>query len=143
MENQKTDKGWEYNGNVFEDEYSALSALKADQTPNPIWDNLDLEVPTDAALEILYDGQERATSFGTFVTGYLQEHGGSIVALAKKIEVSKQTIFDWMNAKSIPSGNHALRILDVMDCTPAILEEALQDNFQKTKESYFEKLKKA
>lgn len=143
MEIKRTTSGWLYNGNIFADLQSAEAAQIADRRDDPLWASLDLHAPIEAKPELVYDGLNQGTSFGTFVTLYLRANDSSIVALAKKIEVSKQTMFDWMNARSIPSANHAKRIVAVMGCSISTLEKALQDNFQRTKDSYFEKLRKA
>lgn len=143
MEIKKDKRGWLYNGNIFTTEEDAHRAKKADEDPEAeaFWSKLDYKVPENAQPELAYDGIRSATSFGTFVTKFVSENSMSIVRLAKEIGVSKQSVFDWMNGKSIPSTNHALKLIQVTGCSTDMLMQALSDNFQKQKEQYLQRLK--
>lgn len=137
MEIKKTAAGWEYDGIVFVDERSARATKEADEKGLPV-----LENDPNAEIRLVYD-DEKGLSFGLFVTQYLKRTDDSIVSLAKNIGVSRQALFDWMNARSIPSRKHVAAILKITGCSPDTLKLALHDNFEMQKTRLFENLKKA
>ncbi len=137
MEIKKTKAGWEYDGIVFVDETSAQAAKEATEQGQAV-----PATSPGTEIKLVYDGS-KPTSFGLFVTQYLRTNDGSIVKMAKDIGVSKQALFDWMNAKSVPSRKHVEAILATTGCSPKTLKDALEDNFEMQKIKLFEDLKEA
>ncbi len=137
MEIKKTKTGWEYDGIVFVDEISAKAVKEATEQGQAI-----PGTTPGTEIKLVYDGS-KPTSFGLFVTQYLKAKDSSIVKLAKDIGVSKQAVFDWMNAKSVPSRKHVESILAATRCSPQTLKAALDDNFEMQKVKLFEGLKEA
>lgn len=138
MEIKKTDKGWEYDGIVFKDKRSALLTKKANEDVKT--------VPKKAAqkskdVKLLYDGG-RNLSFGKFIEEVLKAQDKSIVRLAADLQVSKQTLFSWMNGDSIPTLRHLETILDVTKYSIPKIRAALQDNFKIQEQKLFENLRK-
>jgi hypothetical protein len=103
---------------------------------------LTASLTKSAKFNLLYDS-EHPTSFGTFVADYLRATGKSIIGLAGEIGVSKQALFNWMNASSLPTSKHAVNIMQVMQCSSIELVKALEDNFQYPKLKMLEELKEA
>jgi DNA-binding phage protein len=137
MEIKKTAAGWEYDGIVFVDERSAIAAKEANEKAHTVPAN-----DPNAEIRLVYDS-DKGTTFGNFVIKFLKQTNGSIVRLAKDIGVSRQALFDWMNAKSIPSRKHVQAILIATGCTQDELKNALHDNFEMQKIKLFEDLKEA
>lgn len=134
MEIKKTAKGWEYDGVVFTDEMSAEAARSA------TLESAGHEIESEKLeARLIYDN-ERPTSFGLFVTAHLKQSGCSIARLATDLGVSRQTIFDWINAKSIPTRKNVEAILALTSCSPETLRQALHDNFETQKAKLFENL---
>lgn len=132
MEIRKTQKGWEYDGILFKDKRSALLAREA--TENEKSSRIPATDKNDFTL--VFDG-EHALSFGIFIEDVLRVQDKSIVKLAAEIGVSKQALFDWMNAKSLPSRKNLESIIFVTQRPAKELHLALRDNFKMQEKKLF------
>ena len=139
MEIKKTDNGWEYDGIIFKDERSALLTKEATEGGQS---SKVGSLPEAKGFKLVYDG-ERQRSFGKFVEKILKAQNKSIVQLASDFDVSRQTLFAWMNGDSVPTRKNLEIIIDVTQCRINDVKLALRDNFKMQKVKLFEGLEEA
>ena len=135
MEIKKTKKGWEYDGIVFTDEQSALLTKEATENGQAT----KSATPIAKDFKLVYDG-ERGRSFGKFIEKVLKSQNKSIVQLASELNVSRQTLFAWMNSDSVPTRKNLETIIAITQCRMDDIKLALQDNFERQKVELFEGL---
>lgn len=117
MEIRKIQEGWEYNHIVFNDEMSA-------------------QIIKEATEKV-----DRNRSFGRFIERILKDQNKCIGNLASDINVSRQTLFLWMNGESVPSRKKIETIIRVTKCPINEIKMALKDNFEMQKLKLFKGLK--
>jgi plasmid maintenance system antidote protein VapI len=122
---KETNKGWEYANIVFKTRADAEAVEKADLDNAPaILSNLDYSTSP----VLVYDS-DKPTSFGEFVMKHIENHGRSIVAFAKKVNVSKQTFHSWINGSSVPHQEMITKLVELTGVTRKDMLVALQTNF--------------
>ena len=139
MEIKKTNKGWEYDGIIFTDERSAL--LTKEATEGGQLSKVG-PIPKAKNFKLVYDG-ERERSFGKFIEKILKAQDKSIIQLASDLDVSRQTLFAWMNGDSVPTRKNLETIIAVTNCRVSDIAAALRDNFAMQQTKLFEGLKEA
>lgn len=138
MEIKKVAKGWEYDGILFKDERSAHLTKEATESALP---TKAKSVPQSQDFKLKYDGT-KGSSFGRFIEQVMTKQDKGIVHLARDLSVSRQTLFDWMNAESVPTIKHLMQLARVTGCSKGELKLAIADNLENQKQKVYSEIDK-
>lgn len=106
---KKVDGGWEYDGILWKDYDQLLASIEAEKrSPGSSLDG-------SQKLRFVYDDSQGKDCLGYYVARYLERPHTSIAELAKRIGVSRETIYKWIegsqpSAKNIPKVSEVLGV---------------------------------
>lgn len=77
---------------------------------------------------IIDDDDATAPSFKRFIASVIFKKQMSLLALAKSLEVSRQTLYSWIEGSTMPERKHVERVARVLGVSEKAVWQALRDN---------------
>lgn len=125
-------ENWEYNGIAFDSLEAAEAVKKADGLAK--WEPAIALSLNDMKVE--YSG-DSANSFEQFIESYLVEKDLSLSDVCQKLNITRPTLYSWMNGNSMPQEKHIALIVKNLDVTHEQVVLSLVSNSQKFLEKRF------
>lgn len=130
MEIKRKPNGFEVNGVVFDTEDLAERYLESLKSGDQVVGDLNW---LDESIDYTFDSDDDSNpSFKVFMEEIIQKHGLNLKQAAERIGVTRQTLYNWMNAEVIPDSASVDKICKAFGVKRLDVEMAYRDNVAKT-----------